>query len=125
MLAAAMAPAIVRSGSLMKVVVPKVIIPSYLTLWGDGVHDDTQALQHLLAGGLVMSAGGVLLGGNTGVVRIPSGNFNISDTLRFKRSNVELLNSTVTCTKPVDYMISFDAGVSDCRISGVHFQGAV
>lgn len=43
-LAAFAAPAIVHADSLMRLAVPRLV------LWGDGVHDDTQALQNLLAG---------------------------------------------------------------------------
>lgn len=54
MLAAAAAPAIVKSDSLMRIVVPK---PLLLTLWGDGLHDDAQAIQALINGKSVMFEG--------------------------------------------------------------------
>lgn len=45
MLALAAAPAIVRADSLMRVVTIDQLI-----LWGDGIHDDTLALQALIDG---------------------------------------------------------------------------
>ncbi len=42
MLAAGTAPAVVRADSLMKIFVPP---PEILRLWGDGIHDDTAAMQ--------------------------------------------------------------------------------
>jgi len=44
------APAVVRAESLMKLVTPRLI------LWGDGVHDDTAALQALMDGKSVVSS---------------------------------------------------------------------
>lgn len=42
------APAVVHAGNLMKVYTPRP-----LTLWGDGVHDDTAALQDFISGNKV------------------------------------------------------------------------
>lgn len=57
MLAAAAAPAIIRASSLMPVSVRR----DWFTLYGDGVTDDTAAIQALLSGGLVQTAAGVLV----------------------------------------------------------------
>jgi hypothetical protein len=122
LLAAAAAPAIVKASSLMPIYVPKIITPAYMTLWGDGVHDDTLAMQALLSGGLVMSAGGMLLGGDASGVRIPSGHFKVTEGLRLKRSNVTLTDSTIQYTQPVDSLMSIDQGMDGCLISGVHFD---
>jgi len=101
MLAAAAAPAIVRVDSLMKIVVPK---PDYLMLVGDGIADDTLALQTLLRGGLVMSVGGVLLGKDE-LLRIPQGDYLISETLLLERSNFEFTGSRIMATKKLDYFL--------------------
>src|SRR5258706_15144126 len=52
-LAAFAAPAIVRADSLMKLYVPRRLI-----LWGDGVADDTEALQALINGEEVLTSFG-------------------------------------------------------------------
>jgi hypothetical protein len=56
MLAAAAAPAFVKASSLMPIYVPKQEV---LTLWGDGVHDDSAALQALIDGKEVVRHDGV------------------------------------------------------------------
>lgn len=56
MLAAATAPAFVKAGALMPIYVPQA--PKVLTLWGDGIHDDTAALQAAIMGGSVVYADG-------------------------------------------------------------------
>lgn len=46
------APAIVRAESLMPIWVPnlKIALPDAIVLWGDGIRDDTQALQEWFSG---------------------------------------------------------------------------
>jgi hypothetical protein len=56
-LALGMAPAIVRAESIMRIVVPQRVI-----LWGDGIHDDTAALQAFFDGGLVVTPEGIAVG---------------------------------------------------------------
>jgi hypothetical protein len=56
MLAACAAPAIASGGSLMRI---KPVTRHIL--WGDGIKDDTAAVQALLDGGLVYSPDGVLM----------------------------------------------------------------
>jgi len=102
MLAAAMAPAVVKSSSLMKIATPK---PLLLTLYGDGVHDDTSALQTLLAGGMVLSKSGLILGKDAGVLCIPSGVFSVTETLKFSRNNVLFENSDIHYKKPVPHLL--------------------
>lgn len=71
-LAVCAAPAIVRADSLMRVVPPRRLV-----LWGDGIHDDTAALQDILDGiGAVdrfgraaAIAGGSYLLGNELIIR--------------------------------------------------------
>lgn len=57
-LAAGCAPAIVRASSLMPVRAPRLSSPGagLLTLWGDGVHEDSAALRALLSGQSVYDA---------------------------------------------------------------------
>ena len=117
-----MAPAIVRASSLMPIYVPKIITPAYMTLWGDGVHDDTLAMQALLSGGVVMSADGAMLGRDPSGLRIPRGHFKVTEGLRLARSNVMLTDSTIEYTQPVESQLSIDRGVDGCVISGVHFD---
>lgn len=72
MLAAAAAPAFVKSDSLMRIVVPR---PVLLTLWGDGVHDDAQAIQALIDGRSVMFGGREFGPRPDGSIYFPSGTF--------------------------------------------------
>ncbi len=69
MLALGAAPAIVRAESLMKIVVPKLILPNggytvgLRRLYGDGIHDDTNALQAFFDGlAVVDNRTGLVLG---------------------------------------------------------------
>ena len=72
MLAAAAAPAFVKSESLMRIVVPR---PVLLTLWGDGMRDDAQALQALINGQSVMFGGREFGPRPDGSIYLPSGTF--------------------------------------------------
>lgn len=71
MLAAFAAPAIVRAESLM------ALPPQRLVLWGDGVHDDTKALQALLDGKRVLRPDGSAMPGPV----IGAGSYVLSDTI--------------------------------------------
>ncbi len=66
MLVAAAAPAIVRAESLMPIYVPKIIVPGDTILWGDGVHDDTMALQALIDGKKVWTPDGRVISPHNG-----------------------------------------------------------
>ena len=79
MLAVAMAPAIIRAESLMKIAPPKIM--AAFTLYGDGLHDDTVAINALLAGNLVQTAAGVLLRPDAGRIFLPVGNYAMSSPL--------------------------------------------
>lgn len=55
-LAAGLAPAVLSSGVIMPI--RQLIVPG-LILWGDGIHDDTAALQAFFDGKPVCSPGGI------------------------------------------------------------------
>lgn len=69
MLAAAAAPAFVQASSLMPIYVPKTTM---LTLWGDGLHDDSAALQAIFEGKDVVRRDGSILN------RRPDGSFYLA-----------------------------------------------
>lgn len=72
MLAAAAAPAIVKNENLMRIVAPRSLL---LTLWGDGVHDDTQGIQALVNGQTVVFGGREFGPRPDGAIYFPSGTF--------------------------------------------------
>jgi hypothetical protein len=78
MLAAAAAPAIVRSDSLMRSYMPRPILP---TLWGDGMHDDAAALQALFDGKPVQFGGHEFRASLNGEIALPSGNLVVASLL--------------------------------------------
>lgn len=49
-------------------------------LWGDGVHDDTKAVQALFRGDKIWH-NGILIGGNQNVIRLPAGRFSLSSVI--------------------------------------------
>lgn len=74
-LAAAAAPAIVRAASIMPIYTAK---PGIQILWGDGSHDDSLALNHYLAGGIVLRPGlGLLVPDTGGTIFLPAGNYAV------------------------------------------------
>lgn len=73
------APAIAKAANLMPVSVPS------LKLWGDGIHDDTEALQDFVDRRIP-----------TGLVRLPSGVFKISHTFRLFGSDFRLVGNGAT-----------------------------
>lgn len=82
-LAAGAAPAIVKASRLMPIYVPR---PQLLTLWGDGAHDDTAALQALINGQPVLF-NGQPYGASTGGVLVPGGVFQVSAPVVFSGQN--------------------------------------
>ena len=69
-LALGIAPAIVKAENLMRIATPKII------LYGDGIHDDTQALQTWIDGGRVLRPDGSTIGRH-----ITGGDYRISNTI--------------------------------------------
>lgn len=77
------APAVVAAASLMPVrAIERLLIPR---LWGDGVHDDTAALQAVLDGRPYWY-GGLLMRAPAGVVLMPPGAlaFRLSQPVDFR-----------------------------------------
>ena len=73
----AVAPAIVRFESLMPV---RPIFHGNAILWGDGVHDDTFAMQTFINGGEVYSPEGKV------ITDLSYGSYKITNTLEFPGS---------------------------------------
>lgn len=97
-LAAFAAPAIVRADALMRIVPPR---PP--TLWGDGIHDDTEALNYWLnRGGFVLS-GGV---------------YFISDTLRIRRDGFTIHDTRLIAGPAL--LEKMDAGGYMIHLDGCH-----
>jgi hypothetical protein len=110
MLAACAAPAIVRADNIMKVFVPP---ERGIILWGDGIHDDTGALEAFSAGESF-----------EGVLR--NGNYLISRTIIPKGSVVgkSMSHSQITMRNkiPQDHYMHFGA-IKSTSIFGCHFAG--
>ena len=88
MLAAAAAPAFVKAGVLMPVRDTRLI------LWGDGIHDDTQALQAALDGFSVRVK--VLCSGTVISDQLFQGfTAKISDTIHLRREGLTLRNLNI------------------------------
>ena len=76
LIASAAAPAIIRAESLMPIYVPQLV------LYGDGIHDDHDALQGLMDGRRVQDkSGSVYADKDTGLFRVYGGRFLIGGTL--------------------------------------------
>lgn len=112
LLAAAAAPALVRASSLMPIYVPpapKILTPAdfgavgdpLLTLWADGVHDDTAALQALIGGAAVLF-NGKRYGGGMGGVLLPSGTIRTSGTLELNEAGPPVVSHGLTLCSSAD-----------------------
>lgn len=73
--------------------VVKDLVPQWLILYGDGEHDDTEALQALIDGKEVMRPDGELLSPGIATVSIQHMHFQVFKTLEFPERNVELPHS--------------------------------
>lgn len=116
--AAGMAPAICKAEILMPV--RKIIVPSKMTetliLWGDGVHDDSKALQAVINGSHVISPDGKPIGRT-----LDAGTFLIGSTLTFDRhTDMEFLNSRFIAKESFHGpVLSFPEGLDDSRMKPV------
>jgi len=68
-------------------------------LYGDGVADDTEALQALMNGKQVFDKDGNELLVEAGFVRVPSGRYNLSDTLCLGSTPVIMDSVSLTYTR--------------------------
>ena len=115
MLATAAAPAIVKLSSIM----PVVQLSDGLILWGDGIHDDTRAIQALLDGGrIVRSSDGILIPNGY----IYGGDFLISETVNISSGNV-ISGSNFKIKGNVDPYINIPATCKDSLLKFNMFTG--
>ena len=116
MLAAAMAPAIVKSTNLMKIVVPR-----YMTLWGDGEHDDSAVIQSMLAGGTVMF-GGKLLETKSGILKLPTGIFAVGSPILLASGQTFDGSGSILRSNNNAPILELPKGTQHTRIENCHFQ---
>lgn|SRR3990167_8894628 len=118
MLAACAAPAIIRADNIMRVFVPP---ERGIILWGDGLRDDTGALEAFFEGRKVVSPVGVPFNGV-----LMNGNYLISRTISPKGEVISkaIYNSRITMHNktPQKYYMHFDA-VKNSRVDGSYFSG--
>jgi urease gamma subunit len=124
-LAAATAIAVVSTTRLGQAVID-VARSGYHVLVGDGVTDDTAALQALIEGEEVFSASGVRLSGGY-IPLAPSGKYLLTDTITLDdNSRVGIFGSVITCdiadeNKPVfnftGNALNLNVDIRGCRIS--------
>ena len=120
MLAAAASPAIVRASSLMPIYTPPLV------LWGDGIHDDTAALQALMDGKKVkrLFPGVAEAVGVSGGLLLSGGVFLVSNTITLPARSIYMQNSIFKGEaslgdRPVLYMPAQGAAT----LSGLVFDG--
>lgn len=61
--------------------VAKNLLPQWLILYGDGMHDDTEALQALFNGEQVVTPDGEFIGKRNGVIELRGGAYQIFEPL--------------------------------------------
>jgi hypothetical protein len=119
-LAAAAAPAIVKSDSLMRIVVPR---PVLLTLWGDGVRDDAQALQALIDGQSVVFGGREFGPRPDGSIYLPAGTFAMGAAAIVGSGSKLFGNGSTLKALSTTPMLEIKKGAQNVQISGMHFIG--
>ena len=120
MLVAAAAPAIVKSESLMRIVVPR---PVLLTLWGDGMRDDAQALQALINGQSVMFGGREFGPRPDGSIYLPSGTFAMGAAAIVGPGSKLFGNGSTLKALHDGPMLDIKNGGTGVQISDFHFIG--
>ena len=126
MLAAAAAPAIVRPESLMRIVTLRPLDAPILTLFGDGITDDTAALQALASGGSVLFRGNPLRADAGGSVVLPSSAFLLSATLTISDSYPLIIDSCmITFTHTDGPVFDFSGSGSGSAITNCHIRARV
>ena len=107
MLAASMAPAIVRASSLMPIFVPKIIVPKFV-LWGDGIRDDTLALQALIDGKeVIRHDGSTFTRTLTNAIFLSNGTYAISAPIIFKGDGHTMKNCHFKGTGNMQHALEF------------------
>jgi len=119
-LAAAAAPAIVKSDSLMRIMVPR---PVLLTLWGDGVHDDAQALQALISGQSVAFQGRAFGPRPDGTIYLPVGTFAMGAAAIVGPGSKLFGNGSTLKALHDGPMLDIKNDDTGVQISGFHFIG--
>lgn len=103
------APAIAKADSLMQIS-SRVLTPK---LWGDGIHDDTFALQALLDKQV-----------ETGTIVVPSGDYLITKTLEIRdaqRARVVMNSVRMTVGAPVDMILTV-SNAAGSEFHNCHFN---
>ena len=119
-LAAAAAPAIVKSENLMRIVVPR---PALLTLWGDGVHDDAQALQALIGGQSVAFQGRAFGPRPDGSIYLPAGTFAMGAAAVIGSGTRLMGNGAQLKALHKGPMLELPKGAQNIHIADIHFIG--
>lgn len=82
---------------------PALALHGMPTLWGDGIHDDTEALQALFDGKEVIHGDNVIVRRCAGDFRLAGGTFRISKTLEINGMHGGLItNVTITSDRGFD-----------------------
>ncbi len=119
MLAGLVAPAIVRTDSLMRPAPLRGMV-----LWGDGIHDDTVALNDFVRGRPVLRPDGSrLLQQPGGRLYVPAGTYAISSSL-VVTNETEMVGSELKASPDMDVpMIYVPEGVRGARITDCNIVG--
>lgn len=97
------APAVIAAGSLMPIrSIERLLMP---TLWGDGIHDDTDALQAALSGKPFRN----MRPDNCWIENLPTG------TKLVMKRGLYLLNKTATITPRMDGAFTMNQNCFDLR----------
>ena len=122
MFAAAAAPAIVRSESLMRIVTLRPLDAPILTLFGDGITDDTAALQAIVSGAPVMFGGRRLCFDKNGQAVLTAGHFLISNTIHVPKNKSLLMDGCTVTGKHTSGPLFDLTGGSGSVITNSHFR---
>jgi hypothetical protein len=116
-LAAAAAPMLVQAGVLMPVKAERLI------LWGDGIHDDTAALQALFDGGTTDMRSTARIASRAGRLSIERGSFLLSAPLVIQRPNVHIAGCMFRSKKQLPHMLQFGREAVGCSVYNSAFSG--
>lgn len=114
-LAAAVAPAFVRAGVIMRPAPRQILRPDGYVLWGDGAHDDTVALQALFDGSKDVRHV------EFGPMRRPElwcGEYRVSKTIHIRKDGVSIANSSFSYQGGT----LFDVTGNGCELRGLRFD---